>query len=219
MHRLYTTWQSLLEVFFPRPSKVAKFDTIDPDTLMQYVRGTQWYVPLDYPCIAPLAYKATLVRDAIHAAKYHGHIRASEILGRAIAPFIAEDLADRRAFGTFTELYITAIPLHPLREKERGFNQSERIARVLAEAMGIPDCYRETLVRVRNTNPQARNRDRSERMRNMNKAFQVANTVDIRGKDILLVDDVVTTGATMRWARTALEKGGARNVLCIAVAH
>lgn len=219
MHRLYTTWEWLLEVFFPRPSNVAIFDTIDPDTLMRYARGTQWYVPLNYPCIAPLAYKAPLVRDAIHAAKYHGHLRASEVLAQAIAPCVAEDLADRQAFGTFTELYITAIPLHPLRQKERGFNQSERIARVLAETMGLPDRYHELLVRIRNTDPQARNRDKSERMRNMNKAFRVADGVDVRGKDILLVDDVVTTGATMRWARTALEKGGARNVLCIAVAH
>ncbi len=219
MHGLYTTWEWLLEVFFPRPVRVAQFDTLAPEVLMRHTRGTQWYVPLKYPCIAPLAYKATIVRDAVHAAKYHSHARASELLAQAIASSVAEDVADRQAFGTYTAPYITAVPLHPEREKERGFNQSERIARALAEAMGMHDAYRETLVRSRNTEHQARSQSKAARIRNMQGAFCIAENAVVRGKDILLVDDVVTTGATMGAARSVLIKAGARNVLCIAVAH
>jgi predicted amidophosphoribosyltransferase len=104
--------------------------------------------------------------------------------------------------------------------RERGFNQSARIAKVIAETMRKSGATLapHVLTRKRNTPPQAR---LSKRLRsaNMYGAFAVRDARSCKYKDVILVDDVVTTGATMRAARVALEKAGARSVLCVAAAH
>lgn len=99
-----------------------------------------------------------------------------------------------------SELYkpITAIipvPLHPKRFKERGYNQAEAIARGLSEAMGVP-VVTDVLLRNIYTQTQTK-KTRMERMQNIAGAFTICNPEKIEGGHVLLVDDVITTGATL----------------------
>ncbi len=104
---------------------------------------------------------------------------------------------------------VTSVPLHREKQRQRGFNQSREIALRVAEEMGLP--YEETLVRTVNTVSQTRLSYR-ERLRNMKGAFSLGKDVDVRGKRILLVDDVVTTGATMKECAAVLRSAGAKRV-------
>lgn len=104
---------------------------------------------------------------------------------------------------------VTAVPLHREKQRQRGFNQSREIALRIAGEMGLP--YEETLIRTVNTVSQTR-LSYTERLRNMKGAFSLGKGVSVRGKRILLVDDVVTTGATMKECAAVLRSAGAERV-------
>jgi ComF family protein len=107
---------------------------------------------------------------------------------------------------------VVAVPLHALRRYERGYNQAELIARPVAQALAKP-LVAGALKRTRGTDRQAR-LSALERRKNVEDAFEVRarGSEAIKGKKLLLVDDVMTTGATFGAAARALKKSGARAV-------
>lgn len=111
---------------------------------------------------------------------------------------------------------LVPVPLHPERRKERGFNQSEEIARWLGSRISLP--VESGLVRVRPTPPQARLR-RVERLRNLRGALALAPGFDPRGRRLLLCDDVFTTGATADACARVLRQAGADEVAALTVAR
>lgn len=90
---------------------------------------------------------------------------------------------------------IISVPLHPKKERQRGYNQSDCFAQGLSESLGIPH-WRGALIRVQHTDSQTK-KSRFERLENMQDAFKIAHPSRLRQKHILLVDDVLTTGATL----------------------
>jgi len=112
---------------------------------------------------------------------------------------------------------VIPVPLHEKRLRKREFNQSALIAKYLAAGMGIRVMLN-GLVKVRDTMPQV-GLSSQERKKNIKGAFSVENNSLITDKEIVLVDDVVTTGATVRECSKVLKKAGARNIYVITIAH
>lgn len=110
--------------------------------------------------------------------------------------------------------YVTAVPLHKKRLRERGYNQSELIAKILAKNMGV--AYKELLVRQKPTLPQNR-LNKKQRQDNIKNAFIPAKGADIEGRSILMVDDIFTTGTTMNECAKILKRQGAYRVDFIAL--
>ena len=147
------------------------------------------------------------LRDAILHVKYRGRRALGYDLGRRAA----EEL--REALGPVDR--VVPIPLGPARQKERGYNQSEILGEGVAKALGV---RMETglLRRLRDTTPQT-SLSRAERRRNLSSVFVgKLSTADLR---ILLVDDVVTTGATVEEGARALLDAGASEVRVLALAR
>lgn len=144
------------------------------------------------------------LQDAIHALKYDGHIALADTLSELmIRAFPATFLARH------TDV-VVAVPIHHSRLLERGFNQSEELARRLCKAVSLPIESR-VLVCRRKTSHQAR-LPKESRAVNIEGAFEVRNAGAIQGKRVLVVDDVFTTGATMNEAARALRDAGALEV-------
>jgi ComF family protein len=112
---------------------------------------------------------------------------------------------------------IVAMPLHPVRLRERGFNQSLLLARSIAGDLQIP-LLAAACERVRNTPPQSA-LPWKERDKNMRQAFTCNASDDVRGKHVAIVDDVMTTGASMGELARSLKKAGAREVSAWVVAR
>jgi ComF family protein len=104
---------------------------------------------------------------------------------------------------------VVGVPLHPQREKKRGYNQSDLLAHHFCEQVGLAE-DKKALQRVRNTSPQVE-LGAKERVLNVANAF-VADSIRVREKHILLIDDVCTTGSTLKAAAEALMAAGARRV-------
>ncbi len=149
----------------------------------------------------------------VQAFKYSGKTKVGELLGRALAGLVEQDEVLSKADA------VCPVPLHPARLRERGFNQSLLLAAAVSMTNGMPltDC----LVRWRNTSTQTAKTSPDARRRNLAGAFRLKPGMDLAGKTVLLVDDVMTTGATLDQAAQALLQGAAASVVggVVAAAH
>jgi competence protein ComFC len=145
-----------------------------------------------------------IARDVIHEFKYNRQIHLRHLLARWL--FAALD--DERLSGHRFD-YIVPVPLHPARQRERGFNQASLLAELLSKHASIP--CRPLLKRIRYTTTQTA-LDRSERMENLHNAFRLRKNADVRGLRVLLIDDVLTTGSTLNECARVLKRAGATTV-------
>ena len=150
-----------------------------------------------------------VIRKAIHELKYRNL--------RAIAPRLAELLADYLDESPLPREVLVGVPLHPRRLRERGYNQSSLLAKELGKRIGLPvieDC----LIRVKQAQPQVKAVDVEERRRNVADAF-VCRDERVKGKRIVLIDDVCTSGATLESCAAALKRKGATSVWGLTLAR
>ena len=162
---------------------------------------------------APFSYKNQVVRDLLHSYKYH---RVRE-LARPLADFLAAAMV-RADFQTKKEMIFIPVPLHKRRMNERGFNQAELLALALGEKFGLP-VLTHALIRARYTRTQIELSDDNERRANIAGAFRIISPAAVAKKVIVLVDDVVTSGATLNEAALVLKEAGARSIWAAAVAR
>jgi ComF family protein len=154
-----------------------------------------------------------------YAAELSGIIQGLKFKGRRNFAGLLAPLMSETFFGSWCREdfdLIVPVPLHWKRKRERGYNQSELLARLLAGQIAIP--YIHALIRVRPTLPQVGLTD-SQRFENLRDAFRCAKTNKISGRRVLLIDDVMTTGATVASAAQTLLEGGAMRVSVLTVAR
>ena len=149
------------------------------------------------------------LREAIHAFKYGGEHALATELGALVARLLARDLATGLRLDA-----VVGVPLHRARLRERGYDQALLLSRHLASACGLP--LVPALRRIRWSRPQVE-LDRARRDENARGAF-VGIAGSLHGLRIALVDDVATTGATLRAAASAARACGARSVRAYVVA-
>ena len=152
------------------------------------------------------------LKDIILMYKY----RKLRVLGKELAAFALHTLEDADDLWFDVEICIP-VPLHPRRRRGRGFNQAEIISRRLAAAKGLRHVKR-CLVKTKNPPPQT-SLDGAARRRNVKGAFTVRRPETVKGKSILLVDDVYTTGSTIRECASVLKAAGAREVRALTIAQ
>ncbi len=217
MDKLFSLLLSLYELIFPKDEQLLLCKQIKSAHLQQLVNRT--FTDTQPSFFAPFPYKHRYVYTLIRTAKYYGYIHAPVVLGQALAPFLSEEIAEKNMYEEYLKPVLIPIPLHRKKYRERGYNQVERIAQALINAMESKNVTLDTstLIRIKNTPSQAHQKSKTARVKNMHQAFTV--TKNIKGMDIILLDDVVTTGATLQSAKRVLVQAGAKNVLCVAVAH
>lgn len=151
----------------------------------------------------------------IRALKYDSLQTAHIPLVALLLSFIAS----RPEFSEHNGFLLIPIPLHKKKMRKRGFNQSALIARALSEALPEKFSYcDDALFRIINTPSQTTQKTHAERNNNMNDAFVVRVGAPIKGKIVFLVDDVCTSGATIREATRIIKLAGARSVFGLVVA-
>jgi ComF family protein len=146
------------------------------------------------------------IDQLIKALKFHERL--------ILVDFLADELASH--IKTKPDCVI-AVPLHPARLRERGFNQSQLLAVRISNRLGIP-FLAEACQRVRDTPPQS-SLPWKERDKNIRAAFSMRAGVDVRGKHVAIVDDVMTTGASLGEVANTLKQAGAREVSAWVVAR
>ncbi|MDP1760079.1 MAG: ComF family protein [Candidatus Woesebacteria bacterium] len=158
--------------------------------------------------IVSAGYESGPTKEIIHHLKYSGFTELASLLGE----LIFQRLSKNKPPG---DLVIAPAPLHGKREAERGFNQSELIARYVSKRLGIPGGY--ALSKIKKTESQVK-LDKAERIKNLSGAFRCTDKELIFKKTVLLIDDVTTTGTTLEECAKVLKQNGAKEVWGVVVA-
>ena len=158
---------------------------------------------------APYRYEDP-ARKAVLALKFDGISSVGEPIGNLMAAFaVSRSLAADA---------VVPVPLHPRRQRQRGYDQAALLARPVSRALNLP-LTTNVLRRERNTRPQAGTPDAGERRANVSGAFTVTDVALADGRRFLLVDDGATTGATLAACATALDAAGAASVAALVFAR
>ena len=154
---------------------------------------------------AVAAYRSRgIVRQIIHTFKYGRQIYLRHLVARWLYAALDDERLSNRRFDI-----IIPVPLHPTRQRERGFNQASLLAELLSAEISIQS--KSALERIRYT-PTQTALDRAERMENLHKAFRLRKNADVRRLRVLLIDDVLTTGSTLSECSRVLKRAGAISV-------
>ncbi len=151
-----------------------------------------------------------MIRDALVRFKFHGKPSYYRALAQLAADRV-RTVTDRKKIDI-----ITCVPLHTDRQLKRGYNQSLLIAKALSRQLEIP-FDASLLVKTRNTDSQS-GMTREERYRNVAGVFEVRRPERVKGKSIILVDDIITTGATMGECGRVLKEAGVRRIIGVVLA-
>ncbi len=195
--------------------------------------SAKWIFPL-------YDYRHPAIKKSLWLLKYKGKKRLASIFAEIIYEKILEELSELSVMENFNKIIIIPIPLSPKRYRERGYNQTElickEIVRISKTRHLIPDpspykgegqneifsLENNILIKIKETEHQARIKDRRIRLKNLAGSFAIKNaekTNLIKNRNIILIDDITTTGATLSEAKKVLKQAGARKVIAFTVAH
>ena len=183
-------------------------------------------------------YRHPGIKKSLWLLKYNNKKRLAKIFAEAMYGQILEELSELAVMQNFNEAILMPIPLSAKRYHERGYNQAELICEEIihltpppaggpspGEGEGCPRLTLEKniLIKTFETEHQARIRDRRTRLKNIVGSFAIKNTKEnlkkIKNRNIILIDDITTTGATLNEAKKVLRKFGARKIIAFTVAH
>lgn len=208
-------YQRILDLFFPPKcpfcGKILSYfqeECQDCTLATTTVQEQYFWTEQEMICYAPFWYRGS-VRDAFRRYKFLGARHYAPIFGR----YMAETLGQEPYFDC-----ITWVPLSRKRQWTRGYNQSELLARVLAEEMGCVPLN--LLVKIKDNQAQSSLNSDHERLENTQGVYRLKDpSVSLAQQRILLVDDVVTTGASLRASAEKLLEAGAVEVRCVTLAR
>jgi len=208
-----------VDFLFPRSPKILELEALSAGTLLETLPPAETLE--DKNTVALFDYSHPLVKEIIWELKYSGNVRVAEKLGEILHDYIRHEIADLALFEKWDRLVLVPIPISERRRFERGWNQSELLAK---EVMGRDNekMFRylpRQLVKARHTESQTKTASRSERLKNLTNSMKVLNASSVAGACVIVLDDVTTTGSTFAEARRALRAAGAKRILCFAVAH
>jgi len=189
-------------------------------------------------------YRHPLTRELIRQLKYRGNKNIARMCGEILWDVVKKHAyknIDGRVHKNGENIVLIPIPITIKRRRIRGFNQNELVIDEIlrsATSFGGDCCNKKyatnnnavccvkkisasytTLIKTRDTIPQSKLKNKSQRLTNLSDCFSVVELDKIRGKHIVLIDDVMTTGSTLKEARRALTRAGARSIFCITIAH
>jgi len=167
-------------------------------------------VALHFDSVRSVGAYSTPLKEIVHALKYRREMAAAPVLGE----ILFEAVRDWPG-GEFAEV-VVPVPLHKARLRRRTFNQSALIGGILARRMQLP--FSQALARTRMTQSQTE-LSPSARRKNVKDAFAAARPKSVKGRQVLLVDDVITSGATASECAKALKAAGAARVYAASIAR
>lgn len=188
------------------------------DSAAKVCPSHNWFIDRSF---SAFSYHDEAVKRLIKLYKYHFSREAGEILANLLLDFLNQDsqqtiLRSLDYWARQDKLIVLAVPLSKRRYRWRGFNQAELLAKIIANSFSWPFDWK-NLVKIKHTKPQAE-LSALTRLKNLNKVFAWRGN-NLGGQTVLLVDDVVTTGATLNEVARVLKAAGASRVYCLTLAH
>lgn len=209
----------LLNILFPKTVSQRVLASLNTEILNALKKPTA--LREDADIISLFSYSDPRIKALIWGLKYRGHARAADLCADALYECLIQELERKNSEKNFTNPLLLPIPLSKKRLAQRGFNQSELLAKKMSHRdNGNRFTLRtDVLYKVKDTKNQTSIKDKKERQQNLRGCFFVKDRAAVRERNIILIDDVVTTGSTLGEAKKTLLEAGARRVIAFALAH
>lgn len=207
LRSLLLVLKQLSQLLFPLSADEQTIETSTPHSFTQklFVRDVHKVTVLSH-------FHDPEISAAVHLAKFHNHQRATMLLSTLLAHWLTAHAP--------TGCIVLPVPLSSQRQKTRGYNQVERIIANAKKSVPSIVTYDHVLIRTKNTVPQTTLK-RSERLMNVAGAFAANFSAAhlVKDQHVIIVDDVMTTGATLTAAKAALSPLAPASISCVAITH
>lgn len=180
---------------------------VQPNVVYNHFKGR---VPLNHAAAILIFTEGGIVQNLLHQLKYKGRREIGEIMGE----IAGEKIKSSKYFKQID--VIIPVPIHPKKQLSRGYNQSTIFGRGIENIIHVP-CIDNVLVKTKETKSQT-GKSRTDRMYNVSDVFEMKDVQKVKNKHVLLVDDVVTTGATLEACCLQILETGASTVSVVSIA-
>lgn len=199
--------KEILDIIYPPEEKCIICDEIGFIGICPYCKSNIKVLNIDNNYSISYGFYGGTLKKLILEFKYRGNFIAGEILSK----FLVEIINNKKINGDI----ICYVPMTKKSVKKRGFNQCKLIANNIGfyTDIKVSNCIK----KVKNTREQ-KTLSKEERNINVKDAFVISNDIDIKGKDVILIDDVMTTGATVNECKNVLKKSGANKIIILTIA-
>lgn len=208
----------LVDTIAPPDPFIREIESLSPADFLN--RAQRQKVALTDGVLSFFVYKDPLVKAAILEVKSYANRKIAKLLGCVLYELLVAELEDLDTFENFKNPLLLPIPMTRKSIRERGWNQCELFVDAIEVASRGKtfETSSNTLVKIKKTGDQV-GKGRKERFQNLAQCFSVSNPGAVHGRNIIVLDDITTTGATLQEAKRALLEAGARRVLLVAIAH
>jgi len=210
------------DLLFPSPSHIQTLEKMTASEFRKEAVSSYAENPLSDRNIHSLfPYRSPLVKEVIWQIKYKGNLKVATLLSSLLHEEIIAELENEDLFYDFKNPLLIPIPISKKRLKKRGYNQMELIGKELQSIdQGRSFEFSPSLLcKIKDTLPQTMMKDRRLRLNNLFGCFEIKNPEKILGRNIILIDDVFTTGSTISEAKNTLMRAGAKKVIAFTLAH
>lgn len=212
---LQGVFSGLTDFLFPKPLSVISLENLTASEILRLLPSAK---DLGEDTLAIWNYATPETRELIWELKYRKNEKILENLALILYDVIKTEVSERALYDNFSHPLLIPMPMSSERRRERGFNQTE----ILCEAIKKFDTENtleydpNILQKSHHTESQTLVENKKLRLQNLENSMQAKN---VEGRNIILIDDVTTTGATFKEARRALKHAAAKKILCLALAH
>jgi competence protein ComFC len=209
----------LIDTIVPPDQEVRKIECMAPGAFLREALN----VPINEPIpgiLHFLPYRSKIAKTAIVEIKNHENRKVARLLGSLLYDLLYSEITDFELFQNLERPLLLPIPITKRKKCKRGWNQCELILSALRQIDSnktFDVCFG-LLVKIRENEDQV-GKGRAARFKNLENCFFVQNKKNLKGRDVIIFDDIVTTGATLSEAKRVLLTSGARKVICVAMAH
>jgi len=213
-----SNWQfirrTLLDLLFPPTRRTQFVRNLTDDDLQALPQSES---PPEDNVFALYQYSDDTVRKIVQATKYDGCQQGARLIGFLLYNHLLEICAETRLISK--HVYLVPVPLSKKRRRDRGFNQCQRIIANICkhDSSGVFESI-DALTTTRPTQPQA-TLSKQKRRKNITGSFSLRDSKSVKDKNLIIIDDVTTTGATFAEARKTLKESNPESVRAVAFAH
>jgi len=212
-------WRNFLDLIFPISYNHNFLNNLTAEKFLALTVPAQ--TPPIPNTLAIVSYKNKLVKKAIWSLKFRNNQELAKLFAEILYDNLVEELSSLNLTVNFNDPILITVPLSRQRYRERGYNQVELIAKeiVKIDQNNFFEYKKGLLKKIKNTLPQSHTKNKAHRLKNLKGCFKVVNPMAIKNQNIILLDDVTTTGATLSEAVRTLKSAGPKQIICVTLAH
>jgi len=212
-------WKKILDLLFPINYNQGFLNNLTTERFLSLTAPAK--IPPISNTLSIVNYKNRLVKKAIQSFKFENNQQLSKLFAEILYDNLVEELSNLNLTINFNKPILITVPLSRQRQRKRGYNQVELIAEeiIKIDQGGFLEYKKNVLKKVKNTPPQSHTKNKIERMKNLEGCFKVINSSIIKNQNIILLDDVTTTGATLSEAVRTLKFAQPKQIICVTLAH